>query len=159
MKKLYELEYKYTFEHYNRMRSLADNTTSIIAFLWIVILSILAGVDIWGFTIETLINIIKCTGALSIFFVTAILLLPSTYRQHYNSDKGSKDKMVTIEFYKDHIIQKTDISTYKAYHKDIHQVLKDKYNYYLIVSSKGAIIIPKNKLNKEMEQYIKDIKK
>ena len=149
MKKLYELETTYTKKDH-----LLLNYTLLLkslSFKLIIIFLISFIPQIITKQYEIIIS--------EIFFILIFLLFPLIISSiAYNSNKSVQNKKIIVEFYKDYILQKTDISSYKAEHKNIYKIISNKNYYYILMSKNQAIIIPKNKLTKEMEQYVNNIK-
>ena len=139
MEKISELKYKYTFKDYLKASGVTNLRTKkrgrimriviVVAIVIFLLDTILLGIYyndmryIYITIFYTLMIIFEC--ALMIAIYHAFLYVS------YKKDKRIYNQEITIEFYKDYIIEKTDISTYKLLPENIFKLEDDKNNYYI----------------------------
>jgi len=146
MKKLYETKIKYTLkEHLTLQLTFYDRSISTILLIIFAVMCLLSSIVVhrWDLIL----------WALFALYVPP-LLLTAVAAYVYKTGKNIQNKIITVEIYKDYIMQKTDISEYKLENDKIWKVIKNKNYYYILASRQQAIIIPRKDLPKDIEQHI-----
>lgn len=151
MKKLSEVKTTYTLDEHLKF-NIALFTRSKILILDIIIAALL---------------IIPAIATKQWYIVTIAILLPLTSllsvylkaKGIYKSNKASQNMDINIEFYNDYIIQKTDMGSYKVENDKIFKIIETKSHFYIMISKNQGIAIPKDKISKEIEEYIKKLNK
>lgn len=149
MEKLFELKTKYTLdEHikYNFAVALRSKEMLTIGVLWLLII-------VGGIISQELYIIIF--GIL--FPIIYMLVIYTTAKNNYTSNKMAQNAEITIEFYKDNLVQKTEAGSYKIEHDKILKIIETKTHFYVMIAKNQGVILPKEKMSKEMIEYVKNV--
>ena len=148
--KLFEIKTKYTLdEHIKYNYAIYLRGKGFIGFVLLALFVIVTGIigKVWYAVI--LAALAPFISIFSVYF---------NAKKNYNSNKALKDAEITIEFYKDHLIQKTEVGSYKLEYDKIAKIIETKTHFYIMISRIQGVLIPKKDISKELEDHIKSIK-
>ena len=150
MEKLFEVKTKYTLkEHVKFNFALLIKGKEIIVYSIIILITIICGI------------IAKLWYAVAIAIFAPLAFVGIVYfvaKKNYDSNKAAKDAEMTIEFYNDSIVQKTELGSYKVELSKILKIVETKTNFYIMISRNQGLIIKKENMPEGLEEYIKNIK-
>ncbi len=150
MEKLFEIKTKYTLEEHLKFNyALVFNKKEISIIIILCLLLV-----VYGFFYQSIYWIIFAILFPIIFFVS----IRYTAKANYKSNKAIADAEIILEFYKNSIVQKTDVGSYTIEHDKINKIIETKTHFYIMIAKNQGVIIPKEGLPDGLVDYIKNIK-
>ena len=150
MEKLFEIKTKYTLDEHMKFNfAIAKKSKElwIVVALWLLVL-------IGG--------IIARESSLVIFAIIFPIMyfavIWHTAKKNYSSNKAAQDAEMTIEFYKDKMIQISDVGSYTIEHDKIARIIETKAHFYVMISKIQGVILPKENMPEELISHIRAIK-
>ncbi len=94
-----------------------------------------------AFLLHDIFSLVFAVLFLLFFYVLALRSASKTYKSH----KIAQNRTVEFEFYGEHFIENTEISTEKIEYKMLHKIIETKTNFYLMIAkNQGYILIKEN---------------
>ena len=80
-------------------------------------------------------------------------------KKEFNSNKAIQNMESEFAFYEDYFEEKTEYGEAKVEYKMLHKIIETKDNMYLMIGKSQGYILIKEKMSKELVEFIKNKEK
>ena len=156
MEPLFKTAMKYTFEEYKKFNKAVMKKRINRIYISLVLLVFFA----------ILLHIINPDTYVSLFLMSFIIIYPvminvsmnNMMRKTYDTNMLIKDLTENIEFYEEHFIVKTEKSEAKVEYNNLHKILENKTNFYLMIADNQGYLVLKEKCDDNLIKFINELK-